>query len=145
MKKFNFGDNLYRIRKPTGISQDSIALAVGMSQTTYSKIERGKILPPDEEFIIKVAAHLDVPVEKLKPAGWDQLKMPKLVCSLTPAGRIAYGILLAAALYDMTRGICESLEVERPLYIIASGALFMLVGVIFWEYTVIPIKADRPD
>ncbi len=145
MKKFNFGENLYRIRKPTGISQESIALAIGVSQTTYSKIERGKILPPDEEFIIKVAAHLDVPVEKLKPAGWDQLKMPKLVCSLTPVGRIAYGILLAAALYDMTRGICDSLEVERPLYIIAFGTFFLTAGVLFWHFTVFPTKSDRTD
>ncbi|WP_424287960.1 helix-turn-helix domain-containing protein, partial [Daejeonella sp.] len=50
MEIFNFGENLRKIRVSRGISQEWISNKMDISQTKYSLIERGKILP-DAVFI----------------------------------------------------------------------------------------------
>lgn len=64
MEKFNFEKNLRNIRNSKGISQDAMAFKLGISQTTYSRIERGEITP-SYELTCKMAIEFDVLPEAL--------------------------------------------------------------------------------
>jgi transcriptional regulator with XRE-family HTH domain len=59
MDKFDFGNNLYYIRRAKGISQEAMAISLDISQTRYSRIERNLVIP-DLEMIYKIAAILEV-------------------------------------------------------------------------------------
>ncbi len=45
MKNFNYGENLRIARQIKGISQEAMAWDLSISQSTYSRIESGKIIP----------------------------------------------------------------------------------------------------
>ncbi len=96
MEIFNFGENLRKIRVSKGIKQEAMALKLDITQTKYSRIERGKELP-HEVFISLAAEYLGVKPKELMPPGWDQLKTVKVVNSLTRTGVIAYRLLLGIA------------------------------------------------
>ena len=56
MEDFNFGENLRIIRQAKGISQDAMAIGLGMSQSKYSKLERNSNVPALD--LVKKIAHL---------------------------------------------------------------------------------------
>lgn len=141
MEIFNFGENLRRIRVRNGISQEAMALKMDITQTKYSRIERGKHLP-DKDFIEQAAAFLSISPKDLMPSGWDQVKKVKLACSLTPAGRIAYRLLLGLAAYDFARGFCTGAGIESSGALIAIGAVCAMGGFVFWYYTEMGVETE---
>ncbi len=58
MDKENFGQYLKKIRVAHNISQRELAKNVGVDFTYLSKIENGKIEPPAEDTIKKIAEYL---------------------------------------------------------------------------------------
>lgn len=56
--------NLKRLRKETGVSQQELADAVGVSQQSVNKYENHSI-EPDIETIIRIADYLHVSVDEL--------------------------------------------------------------------------------
>lgn len=46
MKDFNFGENLRIIRQVKGISQEAMAMSLGISQAKYSRLEAQASVPP---------------------------------------------------------------------------------------------------
>ncbi len=134
MEIFNFGANLRRKRLLAGISQEAVAFKMNITQSKYSRIERGRCLP-DEAFICELAKFLGVPVTDLKPPGWDHSKKIKLASALTYPGKIAYRLLLAVAAWDITRGFWDGAEIASTLTKAAIAAFIGLSAFMFWHYT----------
>jgi len=64
--------NLVKLRKQKGWSQERLATESGISYNTLIKLERGGILNPKIETVIKLADALNVSLDELvgrKPAG----------------------------------------------------------------------------
>lgn len=59
-----FGENLHRLRKQAGISQEALGFLAGLHRTEVSILERGKRLPRIDT-LIKVAGALDSPPSDL--------------------------------------------------------------------------------
>lgn len=59
-----FGENLKRIREEKGISQETLANAIGVCRTDISKWENGKRYP-QLIWVYEIAGKLDIPIEDL--------------------------------------------------------------------------------
>ena len=57
-------NNLKEIRESRGLHQDDLASATGFCTKTISRIERGE-RAPSAEFMLRIAAYLDLMVEDL--------------------------------------------------------------------------------
>ncbi len=134
MEIFNFGANLRRKRILAGISQEAVALKMNISQTKYSRIERGTCLPTDP-FIAELAKFLGIPLTDLKPSGWNQSKKIKVAASLTYPGKIAYRVLMAVAAYDIARGFWDGAQISSVLTKVAFAAFIGLAVFMFWHFT----------
>ncbi len=141
MEIFNFGENLRKIRASKGISQEAMANKMDISQTKYSRIERGKILP-DQVFISIAAGYLEVAPKDLMPPGWDQLKVVRLVNTLTRTGITTYRVLLAVTAYDIARGICAGNGIVSEPAQVGVIAFFGGVAVLFHCYTEKQVTVD---
>jgi len=62
----DFGSALRALRLEKDYSQRELADRAGIDYTYLSKIERGRVAPPSEEVIEKLARHLDADPEELK-------------------------------------------------------------------------------
>lgn len=60
-----FGEKVKKLREKKGISQRQFALALDITPTYMSKIERGEFSPPSEEVIKNMAILLDVDSDEL--------------------------------------------------------------------------------
>lgn len=72
------GLNLLRARQRTGLSQERVAHAAGISSFTYQKFEKGESRPgapmnPRLTTLIALSQVLDVPVAELLPADLPDL------------------------------------------------------------------------
>ena len=59
-----FGDNLKKVRKEKGLSQEALAEKINFVRQTISKWEKGLSIP-DGDMLIKLSQVLEVPVETL--------------------------------------------------------------------------------
>jgi transcriptional regulator with XRE-family HTH domain len=59
-----FGDNLYRVRKRVGISQEELGFRADLHRTEIGLLERGSRVPRIDT-LVKVASSLDVKPECL--------------------------------------------------------------------------------
>ncbi|MGB4400215.1 MAG: helix-turn-helix transcriptional regulator, partial [Daejeonella sp.] len=134
--------NLRRIRVSRGISQEWISNKLDISQTKYSLIERGKILP-DAIFISLAAGCLEVTPKELMPAGWDQLKPVKIVNTLTRTGLILYRVLLAVFAYDIARGFCNGNDIVSEPGQVAVLLFVGAIAVMVHCYTESQVVVDR--
>jgi len=141
MEIFNFGENLRKSRVSKGISQEAMANKMDISQTKYSMIERGKILP-DQVFISIAAGYLEVAPKELMPPGWDQLKKVRVVNTLTRTGIITYRVLLAVTAYDIARGFCTGNGIVSEPAQVGVVAFFGGVAVLFHCYTERQVAVD---
>jgi transcriptional regulator with XRE-family HTH domain len=65
-----FGDNLKRVRRAAGVSQDELAVRASVHRTEISQLERG-LRVARIDTLIKLAASLEAsPVELLVGIGW---------------------------------------------------------------------------
>lgn len=65
-----FGDNLVRVRKQSGLSQDEVALRASVHRTEISQIERGLRIPRVDT-LVKLSGSLEVdPSELLNGIAW---------------------------------------------------------------------------
>ncbi len=60
-----FGERVRTLRKAQGLSQRDLAGRAGIDFTYLSKIENGRIEPPSEEVIRRVAQELDADADEL--------------------------------------------------------------------------------
>jgi transcriptional regulator with XRE-family HTH domain len=60
-----FGKRLRELRKDRGLSQRGLADRAGIDFTYLSKIENGRMEPPSEEVIRRVAEELDADADEL--------------------------------------------------------------------------------
>ncbi len=118
-----------------------MANKMDISQTKYSRIERGKILP-DQVFISIAAGYLEVSPKDLMPPGWDQLKVVRVANALTRTGIITYRVLLAVSAYDIARGICAGQGIVSEPAQVAVLVFFGGVAVLFHCFTEKQISVD---
>ena len=59
-----FGDNLVRVRKRTGLSQDEVAVRASVHRTEISQIERGLRIPRVDT-LLKLMGALEVEADEL--------------------------------------------------------------------------------
>lgn len=139
MENFNFGENLRQIRVQKGISQDAMAMNMGVNQTTYSRIERKECVP-DKFYVDKAAEYLKVPVTDLLPEGWDYSKRTTIFRpSLNRAAIILYRILLIVGAYDMALGFCDGAGITTTSSKIPAVAGFEGLAVAFMYFTEKPL------
>ena len=62
--QLTLSENIRRLRRQQGLSQERLALEAGVDRTLVSKIER-VIANPTLEILVKLAVILDVPVSRL--------------------------------------------------------------------------------
>jgi transcriptional regulator with XRE-family HTH domain len=60
-----FGEKLRELRRDRGLSQRGLADRAGIDFTYLSKIENGRMEPPSEEVIRRVAEELDADADEL--------------------------------------------------------------------------------
>ncbi|MFT3794837.1 helix-turn-helix domain-containing protein [Flavobacterium sp.] len=63
-KPKHIGRNISRIRELRGIKQEALAIAIGVSQQTISKIEQSENV--EEEVLLKIAGELGVSAEAIR-------------------------------------------------------------------------------
>jgi transcriptional regulator with XRE-family HTH domain len=89
-----FGDYVREVRQARRIGLRACADAIGLAAGHYSNIEHGRVGPPDEPILVKLAGVLDVPVGallcragRLSPADlqrfWASPLIPSLIMSST--------------------------------------------------------------
>jgi DNA-binding XRE family transcriptional regulator len=149
MNTFNFGENLREIRTAKGISQQAMAVALRISQTKYSRIERTKAIPKVPP-PISIAKALGVPLADLMPpveegivlatitSDGNTIKLQPKPFLQTTIGRfaiIAAAMVMIDGVYQATHGICEALKTTDQTLItakyIASLATLALCIVFF--------------
>lgn len=65
-----FGDNLVRLRKQAGLSQDELAVRASINRTEVSQIERG-LRTPRVDTLVKLSSSLEAdPAELLVGIDW---------------------------------------------------------------------------
>ena len=60
----NFSEKLIRLRKREGISQEELAVAIGVTRKTINTVETGKFIP-STVLALKIARYFGVPVEEI--------------------------------------------------------------------------------
>ena len=63
----SIGENLYKIRKKTRLSQDEVAWQAGLSSRTYADIERGTVNARIDS-LIKICNVFDVTLDDIAPS-----------------------------------------------------------------------------
>lgn len=59
------GDNIKKLRKKTGLTQDGLARKADIPYTTLTKIESNVVKKPSVQTIAKIAKALNVNIEEL--------------------------------------------------------------------------------
>jgi transcriptional regulator with XRE-family HTH domain len=136
--EFHFGENLKYIRLSKEISQEAVAYGLGMSQATYSRIERQAALP-NYELVRKMAEILKVGFAELVPeAAQFQQEVKVAVINVgkefarSPVGlivTIAAVAYLVDVVYQLTREFCLQLGTSPKALVMISClcAFFTLV------------------
>ena len=148
MSNFNYGENLRTTRQFKGLSQESMAWELNISQTTYSRIERG-IFVPDRRQAAILENILGVPLLELVPV-LEDLENESMVATRgsglsgkaaallgSPAGfiiKIGLALALGGVAYDAARGACSALQTSSDTSIFASwiAALTMVSYFYYW-------------
>ena len=148
MNNFNYGENLRIIRQAKGVSQESMAWNLTISQASYSRLENGKIMPNPQQ-IAMINKILGIPPSELMPH-LEELEHDTLVSTHgSGLGRQAAALLgkpaiffvktgLALTLggvgYDAARGACSALETSANSSSFASwiAALSMVAYFYYW-------------
>jgi len=143
MEKFHYGENLRKVRIAKRISQEKIALMVGMSQSSYSRLEQRKTIPL--ETLKKVAKALDVNVTALQPPKIEVLfEMPLFGPNglssridgrlMTVGGMVVFGGLMAWVSFtsNIVAGFVDGLYGDTQI----TKAAQMMVGTLMVVYII---------
>lgn len=104
----NFGEKLIKKRRERGMTQDELALELGVSRQSVSKWENGECLPEADK-LIRLADILDVSLDELtgrearaavptdpaqnEPASAESAEKPKLRYAVIAAAALVFGAL----------------------------------------------------
>jgi len=137
MGHFHFGENLYKIRRLKGISQDAMALCLDISQATYSRIEKSPTIP-DTERVAELAKALSIALPELLPPVpkdslqgngnglFDRIQKNFLVvvifCALVPSA------------YNFVKYMCYEFNTPDYVTLLAptSAAVAVIAYIIYW-------------
>jgi transcriptional regulator with XRE-family HTH domain len=92
-------NNVARIRKARGLSQEQLAEMVGVHQATISKLERGSE-SVTLELVFKVAAALNLPAASLFPHGEIEDRILAALSRVSPDRRAAALVVIEAMARD---------------------------------------------
>ncbi|MCY1524190.1 helix-turn-helix protein [compost metagenome] len=150
MSTFNYGENLRLIRISKGISQEAMALALDISQATYSRIE-SQTTAFDYRLAFEMAKILNVPVTDLLP-DVDMLELQNVV-SKSGAGLglgrktnkvlkrnlgkikiLVFAYVIVNVVYSAVKGICSAYETSHNTMMIAGliSALLTSLFIYYW-------------
>lgn len=142
MKNLHFGENLRMLRIYKNVCQEGMAAGLNISQASYSRIESSPAIP-EASLIQKLADTLGVRPEDLLTSNWysravtgKHEKNKRSVTAINKTGKIAYGILLTAAVWDSSRGMIAGLETESIDVMIFIGLCLASCAVFIYQYTV---------
>ncbi|SFG62379.1 helix-turn-helix domain-containing protein [Pedobacter insulae] len=155
MAKFNFGENLRNLRAVRGITQDAIALKLGISQRSYSRIEKRESLPQREQIEI-IAKYFDVlltdllpPVDKSDPLyvplkKSSKAKKPVIFWNTSLGNMLIIGSFIAilGATYEFVTGFCLYYKASEATINKARWSVSLIVFV-FMLYKVRKIKKEQ--
>lgn len=143
MNNFNYGENLRIARQIKGISQEAMSWDLSISQSTYSRIESGKIIP-DPLQAAKIEEILGVrpsdPMFLLEELSKDTMVSisgsglnvkAEVLSGKPPAFIIKTGMAMALSgvACDAVRGACSALQISAHNTLLASSmaALTMIL------------------
>lgn len=142
MKNFNFGENLRMIRNYKNVCQEGMATSLNISQASYSRIEASPDFP-ELQVINKLADTLGVRPKDLVSANWyakavngDSDKNKRKVATINHTGQVAYGFLLAVAVWDSTSGTADGTETESINTLLFIGCCLGLAAFFLYHFTV---------
>lgn len=64
-EKNMIGDNVKRIRKKRGLTQDKLARRADIPYTTLTKLESNVVIKPSVQTVAKIAKALEIAIEEL--------------------------------------------------------------------------------
>jgi len=148
MNNFNFGENLRITRQTKGISQESMAWNLNISQATYSRIESEKIMP-DRQQSAKIGKILGIPppdsLPILKELDHDTMVSTRglglgwkaSLLFATPIGfiiKIGLAFALANVACDAASGACDGMETSANTKLFTSwiAAVAMITCFYYW-------------
>lgn len=148
MNNFNYGENLRITRQIRGVSQESMAGDLNISQATYSRIESGKIMP-DPQQSAKIEKILGIPPSDPMPLSeklsddtmvstrGSGLSAKAVVLLGKPAAfiiKIGLALALGGVAYDAAGGACSALQTSADTDLFASwiAALAMIACFYYW-------------
>lgn len=76
--EINLGDNIRRLRKEAGLTQEQLAEALGVTAGAVYKWESGKATP-ELELLVEIAEFFETSVDALLDYGWQKLSMGQAV------------------------------------------------------------------
>lgn len=76
--EIKLGDNIRRLRKEAGLTQEQLAEAMGVTTGAVYKWESGKATP-ELELLVEIAEFFETSVDALLDYGWEKLSMGKTV------------------------------------------------------------------
>ena len=144
MKNFHFGENLRIIRVAKGISQESMAIALGISQSTYCKLEKRATIP-EPAMVEKICKFLGVDptialsgqeLADLLPEITFREKAKEILD--TWEGIFFYWIIqipFVDAAYFMGEGFCQGLGTTKEVRIFVrfvTGLVAFIVSIYFF-------------
>ncbi len=124
MENLNYGDFLRKARKARDLSQEQFAELIGISQTTYSRIENGLVIP-SQEIYDKITAALarSKPVLTPEVEAFDytgqatsrgivagRTQSQKTLYIISTIIKLAFALLLIDAAYDFGQGFSEGIQ-----------------------------------
>lgn len=148
MNNFNYGENLRITRQIRGVSQESMAWNLNISQATYSRIESEKIMP-DPQQAAKIEEILGVPpsdpMPLLKELDHDTmvstrgsgLSAKAVVLLGKPVAfiiKIGLALALGGVAYDAASGTCSALQTSANTALFAKwiAAVAMIACFYYW-------------
>lgn len=148
MENFNYGENLRITRQTKGVSQESMAWELKISQATYSRIESGKIRP-DNRQSAKIEKILGIPsadpmihleeldddsVMSIRGSGLNIIATSIFRSMATFIIKLALALALGNVAFEATSGACDALETSSNTALLASwiAGLSMMVYTYYW-------------
>ncbi len=147
MKKLNYGEYLRKARKARGLNQEQFAELIGISQTTYSRIENGIVIPTQEMF-----EKIEAALEKSQPVFAPDIEVLDYTTLVTTRGmgigrilpgrslaitttiiKIAFALVLIDVAYDFGKGLCDGFQASADTkVIVCSVCVILMMGVYYY-------------
>ncbi|MDQ7949499.1 MAG: helix-turn-helix transcriptional regulator [Pedobacter sp.] len=144
MNKFHFGERVKTIRLSKGITQESIAFQLNITQSTYSRIE-AQAETPSYDKVSKIVEALGEDIAIVMEGSGLRLSKGLFVTDTIPKARVRFykylsrvvalgvAVLVAPPAWELANGLCNEFALSKDLTrLIRFSAGCVAMGLVFY-------------